>query len=121
MQKLENLVLTIPETKSIFSTLGKGARKEVNKGTLLVALKDRSERKRSQQQIMAELRDKVRDIPGFKAYVENFEPISFGGRRNAPLQLDIKGLEIKELEKISNQIMREMVKRPGIVDVSSDL
>jgi len=27
---------------------------------------------------MAELRDKVRDIPGFKAYVENFEPISVG-------------------------------------------
>ena len=121
MQKLESLVLTMPEAKSIFSTLGVGARKEVNKGTLLVALKDRSERKRSQQQIMAELRDKVRDIPGFKAYVENFEPISVGGRRGAPLQLDIKGPEVKELEKISNQIMGEMVKSPGIVDVSSDL
>jgi HAE1 family hydrophobic/amphiphilic exporter-1 len=120
-QKLENLVLTMPETKSIFSTLGVGAGKEVNKGTLLVTLKDRSERKRSQHQIMAELRDKVRDIPGFKVYVENFEPISVGGRRGAPLQLDVKGPEIKELEKISNRIMGEMVKSPGIVDVSSDL
>jgi HAE1 family hydrophobic/amphiphilic exporter-1 len=70
---------------------------------------------------MENLRDKVRDIPGFKAYVENFEPISVGGRRGAPLQFDIKGPEIKELEKISNQIMREMVKSKGIVDVSSDL
>jgi HAE1 family hydrophobic/amphiphilic exporter-1 len=121
MQKLEHLILTMPETKSIFSTLGEAPRKEVNKGTLLVALKDRSERKRSQQQIMDELRDKVRDIPGFKAYVENFEPISVGGRRSAPLQVDIKGPETKELERISNQIMGEIVKRPGIVDVSSDL
>jgi HAE1 family hydrophobic/amphiphilic exporter-1 len=121
MQKLEHLILTMPETKSIFSTLGEAPRKEVNKGTLLVALKDRSERKRSQQQIMDELRDKVRDIPGFKAYVENFEPISVGGRRSAPLQVDIKGPETKELERISNQIMGEIVKSPGIVDVSSDL
>ena len=121
MQKLENLVLTMPETKSIFSTLGVGARKEVNKGTLLVALRDRSERRRSQHQIMAQLRDKVRDIPGFKAYVEDFQPISVGGRRGVHLQFDVKGPEIKELEKISNQIMGEMVKSPGIVDVSSDL
>jgi hydrophobic/amphiphilic exporter-1 (mainly G- bacteria), HAE1 family len=121
MQKLENLILTLPETKSIFSTLGEAPRKEVNKGTLLVALKDRSERKRSQQQIMDDLRDKVRDIPGFKAYVEHFEPISVGGRRSAPLQVDIKGPETKELERISNQIMGEIVKSPGMVDVSSDL
>jgi HAE1 family hydrophobic/amphiphilic exporter-1 len=121
VQKLENLILTLPETKSVFSTLGEAPRKEVNKGTLLVALKDRNERERSQQQIMDELRDKVRDIPGFKAYVENFEPISVGGRRSAPLQVDIKGPETRELERISNQIMREMVKSPGMVDVSSDL
>jgi HAE1 family hydrophobic/amphiphilic exporter-1 len=121
MQKLEHLILTMPETKSIFSKLGEAPRKEVNKGTLLVALKDRSERKRSQHQVMAELRDRVRDIPGFKTYVENFEPISVGGRRSAPLQVDIKGPETKELERISNQIMGEMVKSPGMVDVSSDL
>jgi HAE1 family hydrophobic/amphiphilic exporter-1 len=121
MQKLENLVLAMPETKNIFSTLGVGTRKEVNKGTLLVALKDRKDRKRSQQQIMGELRDKIRDIPGFKAYVEDFAPIAVGGRRGAPLQFDIKGPEIEELEKISNKIMQEMMRSPGMVDVSSDL
>ena len=121
MQKVENLVLNTQETRSIFTTIGVGAQKEVNKGLLLVSLKDRGERKRSQQMVMEDLRGKIREIPGFKAYIEEFQDIAVGGRRSAPLQLDIKGPEMEELEKLSNQIMREMVKSPGIVDVSSDL
>jgi len=121
MQKVENLVLGMPETRSIFATIGVGAQKEVNKGLLLVALRDRGERSRSQHTIMADLRERMQEIPGFKAYVEDFQDIAVGGRRSAPLQLDIKGPEMQELEKLSNQIMREMMKSPGIVDVSSDL
>jgi HAE1 family hydrophobic/amphiphilic exporter-1 len=121
MQKVENLVLGMPETRSLFTTIGAGAQKEVNKGLLLVSLKDRGERKRSQQRVMEDLRGKVREIPGFKAYVEEFQDIAVGGRRSAPLQMDIKGPDMKDLEKLSNQIMGEMVRSPGIVDVSSDL
>jgi HAE1 family hydrophobic/amphiphilic exporter-1 len=121
MQKVEDLALGIPETRSVFTTIGVGAQKEVNKGLLLVSLKDRGERNRSQHTIMADLRKKMQEIPGFKAYIEDFQDIAVGGRRSAPLQLDIKGPEMKELEKLSNQIMREMMKSPGIVDVSSDL
>jgi HAE1 family hydrophobic/amphiphilic exporter-1 len=121
MQKVESLVLNLPETRTIFTTIGVGTQKEVNKGLLLVSLKDRGERKRSQHQVMDELRRSVREIPGAKVYIEDFQDIAVGGRRSAPLQMDIKGPEMKELEKLSNQIMREMQKSPGIVDVSSDL
>jgi HAE1 family hydrophobic/amphiphilic exporter-1 len=101
--------------------IGQGARQEVNKSLLLVALKDRNERKRSQHQMMDELRKKIREIPGFKAYVEDFADIAIGGKRSTPVQFDIRGAEMERLEKISNQIMGEMMKSPGIVDVSSDL
>ncbi len=121
IRKVEDLVLSIPETRSLFSAIGTGARKEVNKGVLIISLKDRRERERSQHQIMADVRKKLREIPGFKAYVEDFAPIAVGGRRGVPLQFDIKGPEIERLEKISNQIMAEMVSSQGIVDVSSDL
>jgi hypothetical protein len=55
MQKVENLVLGMPEARSIFATIGVGAQKEVNKGLLLVSLKDRGERNRSQHTIMADI------------------------------------------------------------------
>ncbi|MGQ9644914.1 MAG: efflux RND transporter permease subunit [Thermodesulfobacteriota bacterium] len=121
IKKVEDLILSTPETKSVFSAVGTGARQEVNKGILIISLKDRNQRRRSQHEIMADLRKKVREIPGFKAYVEDFAPIAVGGRRTVPLQFDIKGPEIEKLEKISNQIMEELARSPGIVDVSSDL
>lgn len=121
MRKIEELVLNLPEVKNIFSTIGVGARKEVNKGVLLVALKDRKERKRTQHDIMAGLREEVQRIPGCKVYIEDFEPIAVGGRRSAPLQFDIKGPDIKELEILTGQMMAELMKRPGYVDISTDL
>lgn len=121
MRKVEDLILSEAETKSVFSAVGTGARQEVHKGYLIVSLKDRKERRRSQHLMMAELRKKVQEIPGFKAYVEDFAPIAVGGRRGVPLQFDVKGPELDRLEKISNQIIGEMMKSPGIVDVSSDL
>jgi HAE1 family hydrophobic/amphiphilic exporter-1 len=121
MKKVENVVLALPELKSVYSAIGTGARQEVNKGLLMVSLKDRHERKRSQQRIMTEVRKSLKDIPGSKTYVENFAPIAVGGRRGASLQVDVKGAEVEKLEKISNQIIDEMVRTPGMVDVSSDL
>lgn len=121
LQKAEGLVLSLKETDKVFVALGIGERKEVNKGFVVVTLRDRKERKRSQQEIMGEMRKRLRDIPGFKAYVEDISPVATSGRRGAPLQVDIKGPEMKKLEMVSNQIVKEMMMRPGIVDVSSDL
>jgi len=121
LRKVENLVLSRPEIKGVFAAIGIGERKEVNKGFVVVHLKDRKERKRTQQQIMGEMRKTLREMPGFKAYVEDISPVATGGRRGAPLQVDLKGPEMKRLEEISEQIMKEMMKSPGMVDVSCDL
>lgn len=121
LRMVEDLALSLPEAKSVFVAIGVGERKEVNKGFVVVNLKDRKERKRSQQQIMVDLRKRMRQMPGFKAYVEDISPVATAGRRGAPLQIDLKGPEMERLEKISEQIMGEMVNSPGIVDVSSDL
>ncbi len=121
LRMVEDLALSLPEAKSVFVAIGVGERKEVNKGFVVVNLKDRRERKRSQQQIMVDLRKRMRQMPGFKAYVEDISPVATAGRRGAPLQVDLKGPEMERLEKISEQIIGEMVKSPGIVDVSSDL
>jgi HAE1 family hydrophobic/amphiphilic exporter-1 len=121
LQRVEDLTLSLPEAEAVFAAIGIGERKEVNKGIVVVSLKDRKERKRSQQQIMGDLRERIRGMPGFKAYVEDISPIGSGGKRGAPLQFDIKGAEMETLEKISGQIMEEMIRSPGMVDVSSDL
>ena len=121
LKRVEEMTLVTPETERVFVAIGIGARQEVNKGIVVVTLKDRKERKRSQRQIMVEMRKRLKEMPGFKAYVEDLSPVATGGRRGAPLQFDVKGAEVEKLEKISSQITEEMMKSPGIVDVSSDL
>jgi HAE1 family hydrophobic/amphiphilic exporter-1 len=122
LRKVENLILTMPETKGLFSSIGTGASQEVNKGLSLITLKDQKERERSQQEIMDDLRDKIKEIPGAKIYVEDpFQGLTMAGKRGTQVQFDIRGPEMEKLEKISNQIMGELMKTPGIVDVSSDL
>ncbi|NWF94392.1 MAG: efflux RND transporter permease subunit [Syntrophaceae bacterium] len=121
LRKVEEMILAMPEADRLFVAIGIGARQEVNKGIAVVTLKDRKLRKRTQHQIMADMRRQLRGIPGIKAYVEDLSPVATGGRRGAPLQFDIKGPEMDKLEKISNQIVGEMAKSPGMVDVSSDL
>jgi HAE1 family hydrophobic/amphiphilic exporter-1 len=121
LKRVEEMTLTTPETDRVFGAIGIGARQEVNKGIAVVTLKDRRQRKRTQQQIMVAMRKQLRGIPGFKAYVEDLSPVATGGKRGARLQFDVKGPEMEKLEKISNQIVEEMTRSPGIVDVSSDL
>lgn len=122
IQRVEHLLLSLPELKSLYSTIGSGTRQEVNKGLLLVVLRDRKERNRSQQRIIDELRNRVQEIPGVRVYVEDpFQGITMSGKRGTQLQFDIKGPEIEKLGKISSQILEELMKSPGMVDVSSDL
>ena len=121
LKKVEEMTLATPETDRVFMAIGIGARQEVNKGIVVVTLKDRKKRKRTQQQMMVDMRKQLRGVPGFKAYVEDLSAVATGGKRGARLQFDIKGPEMEKLEKISNQIVGEMAKSPGMVDVSSDL
>jgi HAE1 family hydrophobic/amphiphilic exporter-1 len=121
LKKVEEMTLATPEADRVFMAIGIGARQEVNKGIVVVTLKDRKKRKRTQQQMMVDMRKQLRGVPGFKAYVEDLSAVATGGKRGARLQFDIKGPEMEKLEKISNQIVGEMAKSPGMVDVSSDL
>lgn len=120
LMKVEKIVANLPEVESVFSALGLGVREEINKAMLYVNLKDKDERKKSQQYIMTFLRSNLRDIAGVKITVEDMSVVS-AGRTNAPLQLAIKGNEIDKMAQISSVIISKLKKIPGFVDVDSDL
>ncbi len=47
LRRVEDLALSLPEAKSVFVAIGVGERKEVNKGFVVVNLKDRKEKKKT--------------------------------------------------------------------------
>ncbi len=118
--KAEDIVKQIPEVVSVLYIQGYGRTVQINKGILLVNLKKKSERKKSQEQIKKELRRKFLEIPGLKGTAEDVSLIG-GGVRNVPIQYSIRGIDLSALQSYTRQIVYEFSKLPGVVDVDTSL
>ena len=117
-KKAEEIVLATPEIMTIF--YGQGTFGEVHKGTMFIGLKPKSERTRSQQEIMADMRKQFRQIPGLKGTAEDVSLVG-GGQRMVPIQYSIRGRNLEELNGYSKQIVSEFSKLSGVVDVDTSL
>lgn len=117
-KKAEEIIRSTPEVKTVFYAQGFGG--EVNKGLMFIGLKEKSERGKIQQEIMAEVRKKLRNIPGLKGTAEDVSLIG-GGQRVVPIQYSIRGRDLSALQTYAGQIVSEFSKLPGIVDIDTSL
>src|SRR5205823_7367581 len=80
-QQVADIVAQDPNVFAFTSQIGFGGGSQgSNQGSLFVELKPRSERKLSVEQVMEELRPKVAQVPGIRAFLVNQPPINIGGR-----------------------------------------
>ena len=80
MRQIEEILLPLPERRGLFTAtgLGFGGPGRVTNGFIFLNLKPRSERHRTQQEIVQSLFPQLMSIPGVLAFVIN--PPSLGGR-----------------------------------------
>ncbi|MEW6740056.1 MAG: efflux RND transporter permease subunit [Nitrospirota bacterium] len=120
-KKAEDIIRSLPEVRTVFYAQGFGLTREINKASMFIGLKPKAERKKSQEQIKAEVRKRLRkDIPGLRASAEDVSLIG-GGVRNVPIQYSIRGRDLSSLQAYTKQIVNEFSKLPGIVDVDTSL
>ena len=101
---------------------GGGAGGSSNQGRFGVDLKPRAERSKSVDQIMAELRPKMAQVPGVRVFMTNPPPINLGGgggRSN--YQFTLQDTDTAELYRAAPVFEDEMRKIASIEDVNSDL
>ncbi len=123
VDQLQKIATQIEDIKSVSSLAGFEILSEgtgSNTGTCLVNLKDWSERKHSVKEIMAELEEKSKDIKG--ATIEFFPPPAvpgYGAAGGFELRLlDKAGSgDYKLMEKVSNDFVNELNKRPELSSV----
>ncbi len=118
-KKAEDIVRSTPEVVTCFYAQG-FTMGQVNRGLMFISLKPKSERKRTQQDIMAEVRKKIRNIAGLDGSAEDVSLIG-GGVRNVPIQYSIRGADLTSVESYATKIVSEFSKLPGIVDVDTSL
>ncbi|PKN68844.1 MAG: AcrB/AcrD/AcrF family protein [Deltaproteobacteria bacterium HGW-Deltaproteobacteria-12] len=116
--KTEAMMQEIPEIKSVFYVQGYGG--YANRALMLLNLKPKAQRKKSQEDIKKIARIKLRQIPGLKVSAEDISVVG-GGQRQVPIQYSIRGQDMAALQKYARQITSEFSKLPGIVDVDTSL
>jgi hydrophobic/amphiphilic exporter-1 (mainly G- bacteria), HAE1 family len=123
-QQVADIVAKDPNVSGFSSNVGGGpGGGGLNTGRLSVDLKPRSQRKLTVDEVMAQLRPKVAEVPGIRVYMVNQPPINLGGQQGARslyqfTMQDTDTAELYHYAPIFEQKVREI---PGIEDVSSDL
>ncbi|HPL95947.1 MAG TPA: efflux RND transporter permease subunit [Smithellaceae bacterium] len=118
----EKIVRNRTEVTSVFygQGAGQGRLSQINQAFIQTSLKPRSDRDKSQSEIMAELRKEFAAIPGLKTTIEEVAILG-GGIRNVPVQYSISGGSIDELRKYAKQIVGELSKIKGLVDIDTSI
>jgi HAE1 family hydrophobic/amphiphilic exporter-1 len=123
-QEVADIVMKDPDILSISNNVGPGpGGGGLNNGRISVDLKPRGVRKRSVDQIMAEHRPKLSQIPGIRVYMVNQPPINLGGQQGARslYQFTLQDTDTAELYHYAPILEQKVREIPGIEDVSSDL
>jgi HAE1 family hydrophobic/amphiphilic exporter-1 len=114
---VEAALKEIPEVKHTYSTIGAGDTGTVRDAQVFIKLKEQKERKRRQEEIQRDLRDRIGKIPGIQPAILEWA----GGSSEKPLVVNVRGEDITLLKRYAAQLKEEVYKIPGIVDLEVTL
>ncbi|HEX5829711.1 MAG TPA: efflux RND transporter permease subunit, partial [Gemmatimonadaceae bacterium] len=116
--QLEAAVRALPGVDYTYTTIGAGATGTVTDGEIYVKLKLSAERELSQQELQGAARRALAPVYGVTAAV--LDAGGLGGAQ-APLSVELRGTDVDELQRISDQVAATMRTMTGIVDVRTSL
>jgi hydrophobic/amphiphilic exporter-1 (mainly G- bacteria), HAE1 family len=120
----KELMSIINEDKNVeafFSAVGGGSRSASNSGRIFMRLVPRQDRP-SADDVIQELRPKLMQVPGIRAYMQNLPPIRIGGQlTKSQYQFTLQSPNTDELYRSASQLEEKLRDLPGLLDVTSDL
>ncbi|MDM7921505.1 MAG: efflux RND transporter permease subunit [Pyrinomonadaceae bacterium] len=121
MERVASRIRQMPGVTDTLATVGGGQAQVVNNGTIYVKLTDIADRDKSQEALMSDARELLKDFPELRTGVQQVQAFSGGGFRNANVQFLISGPDLRQLEAYSAKILEKMKTIPDAVDVDSTL
>jgi HAE1 family hydrophobic/amphiphilic exporter-1 len=119
--KAEQIIRTLNSLKGVdytYATIGSGATGTVTNGEIYVKLLPRDERSATQNELMVAARKQLSPIVATDISVLVGGGI---GGAMAPLQVELRGPDVGELQRLSSELMTRVKAIPGVVDVRSSL
>jgi hydrophobic/amphiphilic exporter-1 (mainly G- bacteria), HAE1 family len=111
-----------PHVENVMAFAGAGGPTgALNQGRIFVTLKPPGERPDADK-IVQELRPKLQNIPGIRAFVQNVPAIRIGGQLTKSVyQYTLQGASTSELYQWAPRVEAKLKALPGLIDVTSDL
>ncbi len=119
--KADQIIRTLGSLDGVdytYATIGAGATGTVTKGEIYVKLLPRDERSATQNDLMVAARRQLAPIVATDISVLVGGDI--GGAR-APLQVELRGPDVNELQRLSSELLTRVKAIQGVVDVKSSL
>jgi HAE1 family hydrophobic/amphiphilic exporter-1 len=122
-QQVAAIVRAHPDVANVLSSCGPRGNISVgNSGIVLAQLKPRAQRKRSADEIIADLRPKLARVTGIRAFLQVPPPIRLGGSlTKSQYQYTLQDSDTAELYKYAPLLEQKMRALPMLSDVTSDL
>ncbi|MCP5044890.1 MAG: efflux RND transporter permease subunit, partial [bacterium] len=116
---IERELLELPEVDAVFTTIGSGAKQRVNEVVVFVQLQHKSERERTQHEIMTDLRERIgaSQQPIDEYAVEDVALFGEVGARNAQLMYSIRGPDTDRLQYYGRSLQEKMKAAGGYADL----
>ncbi|MBI4367408.1 MAG: efflux RND transporter permease subunit [Deltaproteobacteria bacterium] len=118
-RRAEEIVLKLPELARYYAAIGGFGGGEVNNGMMFITLKPRRERRRSQAELMAEVRKSLGAIPDTTVFVQDFSTRGFAAHRGFPIEFAVQGPAWDQLILHAEAIKRQMAADSLFTDVDS--
>jgi hydrophobic/amphiphilic exporter-1 (mainly G- bacteria), HAE1 family len=118
VREVSFLLRRYPEVALTYETIAGGFSAQVNEAEIYVKLTPKGKRSISQQELARVLRRDIGNLPGFTFSV--VEAGGFGGA-SKPIEIYVKGDQIDELRRISNQVLDIVRRTPGAIEAESGL
>src|SRR6185503_1181380 len=119
LREVETVAKTYPEIITEFGIIGLGSAAQVNQANLVVRMKARGERTRSQADVINSFRRELSQIAGARAFPRAFGLVQ--GQRSEPLQFVVKGPNLQEMGRLANELQRTLQADPEIGRMDTDL
>jgi HAE1 family hydrophobic/amphiphilic exporter-1 len=121
-QQLAAVVAKDENVGGYMSTAGaRGGIGGTNSGVIILRLKPRHER-RPASDVIAELRPKLAEVPGIRAFLQIPPAIRIGGRlTKSAYQYTLQGPDTEELYAAALALEKKLREAPELVDVTTDL
>jgi hydrophobic/amphiphilic exporter-1 (mainly G- bacteria), HAE1 family len=119
LTEAERIVSRYPEVQSVYGVIGLGSAAQVSQATMVIRMKPRRERARSQQEVIDVLRGELAQIPGVRAFPR--APGLMPRQRTEPLQFVVRGPNLQEMGRVAAALQERLQTDPQIGRMDTDL